>query len=258
MKCILNGADALSYCRLLLQLDVADCPNLSPTNESKFIHDADFWWSAHTSAPAFCASIKRQFHHRIVTDGFSASVMVVNNRPRDEPSTKRSKKRKQTDTAAGSTWVRGMSSAALRTALEAGSSFVGLDPGRRSLFTAVVHSADAHHSLTTQHGPAAPRYTKRSWTKGRWYEESGIHHHTLKSRQWLERDSVTKDLLEKTPSGKTANRQTFGEHARYRMQHYNLISIHFFKPRERKERRRRKTKQQSALARLCNDICSNR
>ncbi|KAA6417477.1 MAG: hypothetical protein FRX49_12556 [Trebouxia sp. A1-2] len=78
---------------------------------------------------------------------------------------------------------------------------VGLDPGRKALFTAVVHSQPAADSLHRGR-PCESKYDTLSWSCSRWQEASGIKHRLRKSELWLNRKPALKAALLDTPTAK--------------------------------------------------------
>lgn len=160
-------------------------------------------------------------------------------------------------------WVRGSQTfeaiceAINIASLDSHAPLVAPDPGRRSLFSTAIYSPEASISLKC-HATPNPKFTTQSWSEGRWYEESGITHRILKSKQWLQPSPTLQQALQETPTAKVSCRQQYGVHIQHRLQHLNSTCEHFAHPRERKLRRSRKMKQQRAMARVCNDIRHNR
>ena len=67
---------------------------------------------------------------------------------------------------------------------------VGLDPGRRALFTAVVHSQQAADSLQGER-PCEHRYDSLSWSCSRWQEAAGIKFRLHKTELWISRKQTS-------------------------------------------------------------------
>ena len=192
------------------------CGNLTPAGESVFTAYASWWWAKRTRAVAFCQYIERQFGHRVVTDGYSASIILLKSatnahHPPPPPQPRRLTKCKRDPPPAA--WVRGLSPPDFQHAVQSGCHIVGVDPGRRPLVTAVTYNSDAQYRDATPNPP----YCVSSWIKARWYEVSGINHHALKTSQWFTREpQVHQDLLA-TPTPKVASLAAFGAHIRHRL-----------------------------------------
>ncbi|DBB00970.1 TPA: hypothetical protein ACH3X1_000880 [Trebouxia sp. C0004] len=90
---------------------------------------------------------------------------------------------------------------------------VGLDPGRKALFTAVVHSQQAADSL---HGGrlCQSKYASLSWSCSRWREASGIKFRLQKVELWISRKPALDAALKATPTAKVASSAQFLQHIR--------------------------------------------
>ena len=130
---------------------------------------------------------------------------------------------------------------------------VGLDPGRKSLFTAAIHSQSAADSLQEQHTPDS-KYTTLSWSSSRWREASGIKYRLLKTELWYNKRPQLKAALEDTPSAKVATVDLFRQHLTYRLRHEAAAVKHFGDKRHRHQRWRTFRRRQSAYAAICRDI----
>ena len=156
--------------------------------EAAFTRDADIWWGNCTGAPSFCASIKKEFQHRVTTDGYSASVTTVR-MPADGQAAStapasQQKKRKRAAAAVdpNQQWVRGVDAGAIKQAQLDGR-LVAVDPGRRSIFTAAVHDREGlEQDLQADSPTPSQRYRSFSWSNKRWHEVSGTSEHNAKSR----------------------------------------------------------------------------
>lgn len=250
----------------------AKLPNFSTAKgsngEAQFIIDADKWWNDYTGAPSFCEekSVRRRFAHRIATDGYSASIATTKDAPTPAPAaavpTARASKRKRgaqsaTPDEAEQVWLRGITADSLSQARQRGDHMVGLDPGRRDIFTAVYHHEGAEQHLQEAHPADHNKYRSISWSKQRWYEVSGINEHIAKSNYWLKETDESRRLhqaLLQTPTAKVANEQAFCEHITHRMQHAASATRYFRQPCHRKLRRKRKIRRQAALQQACNTI----
>ncbi|KAL3143371.1 hypothetical protein ABBQ38_002201 [Trebouxia sp. C0009 RCD-2024] len=260
-------------CRLLHQAEVPNLPTFSTkgdNGEARFTQDDDKWWRQCTGAPAFCDSIKKKFAHRVSTDGYCASV--ITRRPLRQPvpaAPSRPPKRKRgTSDAAdcvdpNKQWVRGVDAEAIRQVASSTNPqqegyLVALDPGRRSIFTAVVHdpnpNVDSQQHLQDPQPHSLDKYFSLSWSNKRWHEVSGSNESKAKSKHWLQEAPAVQAALLSTPSPKTASTQAFGQHIQHRLQHADAVLSHFLRPRHRKLRRKRKMRYQKALQEVCSTI----
>lgn len=259
-------------CRLLHQAEVPNLPTFSTkgdNGEARFTQDADKWWRQCTGAPAFCDSIQKKFAHRVSTDGYSASVTT--RRPLRQPvpaAPSRPPKRKRgtsdvTDSAKdpNKQWVRGIDADAIRQAVSCDypqqeGYLVALDPGRRSIFTAVVHDphGDSQQHLQDPQPDPLDKYFSLSWSNKRWHDVSGSNESKAKSKHWLQEAPAVQAALLSTPSPKTSTIQAFGQHIQHRLQHANAVLSHFLTPCHRKLRRKRKMRYQKALQEVCSTI----
>ncbi|KAL3142401.1 hypothetical protein ABBQ38_002736 [Trebouxia sp. C0009 RCD-2024] len=259
--------------RLLHQAEVPNLPTFSTkgdNGEARFTQDDDKWWRQCTGAPAFCDSIKKKFAHRVSTDGYSASV--ITRRPLRQPvpaAPSRPPKRKRgTSDAAdcvdpNKQWVRGVDAEAIRQVASSTNPqqegyLVALDPGRRSIFTAVVHdpnpNVDSQQHLQDPQPHSLDKYFSLSWSNKRWHEVSGSNESKAKSKHWLQEAPAVQAALLSTPSPKTASTQAFGQHIQHRLQHADAVLSHFLRPRHCKLRRKRKMRYQKALQEVCSTI----
>ena len=227
-------------------------PNFSTAKgsngEAQFLQDADRWWGAYTGAPSFCTSIKKEFHHRIQTDGFSASILTI---PLSTQSATAAHKRKRQPTDQG--WVRGMEAGVIMQAQQTGH-LVGVDPGRRAIFTAAVHTDTAAAHLGDTHLDQTTKYRTFSWSAKRWHEESGSNERKQKAKTWLEEEPLLHQAMLNTPTPKVATVQLYTAHILHRLQHAEAVGDFYSKPKHRKLRRKAKIRRQKALQKACNDI----
>ena len=143
-----------------------------------FIANENSWWGHHTDCIKFSKRADRsrcRFNHQVQTDGVSVSVLefqphvespaASSTTPSAPPASK--KRKRQEHSAIG--WVKGLPDRHLIQPQR----IVGLDPGRKALFTAVVHSQQAADSLQEKR-PCEHRYDSLSWSCSRWQEAAGI------------------------------------------------------------------------------------
>lgn len=242
----------------------ARLPNFSTVagsnGERQFSLDADKWWNDYTGAPSFCETVHRKFANRIVTDGYSASVVITMPAPPVMPApSARPAKRKRVaqsnvSAEADQAWIRGITADSLKQARMKGDRMVGLDPGRRDIFTAVIHQEGAEQHLQSAHPTKSDKYCSLSWSNKRWHEVSGSKEHSAKSTYWLQANPVLHNALLQTPTAKVASERAFCAHIAHRMQHAAAVAQHFSQPCHRKLRRKRKIRQQAALQQACNTI----
>ena len=164
------------------------------------------------------------------------------------PSTSTGKKRnrqEQTTTA----WVRGLPDKHIGEAQR----IVGLDPGRKALFTAIIHSQSAADSLKAQRSHGS-KYTTISWGSSKWHEANGTTYLLHKTNLWLNKKPAFKDALQDTPSAKVASIASHVEHIQHRMQHEAGAVDHFEDMRHRNLRWRTFIKRQQAYTSICKDI----
>ena len=170
--------------------------------------------------------------------------------PAQTPSTSNPKgqKRKQ-EQQTGAEWVRDSSDRNIGQIHRV----VGLDPGRKSLFTAAIHSQSAADSLQEQRSHET-KYSTLSWSSNRWREASGINYRVHKTQLWFCKDFNLKAALEETPSAKVATVPLFMEHVQYRMQYEAAAVTHFGDRRHRQLRWRTFIKRQQAYSAICKAI----
>ncbi|KAA6418212.1 MAG: L-seryl-tRNA(Sec) kinase [Trebouxia sp. A1-2] len=163
------------------------------------------------------------------------------------PNSKKRKRRQQQQTS--SAWVSGLPDSQLLQAPR----IVGLDPGRKALFTAVVHSQPAADSLHRGR-PCESKYDTLSWSCSRWQEASGIKHRLRKSELWLNRKPALKAALLDTPTAKVWSTDQFMLHIKHRLQHAPEAIAHFGDRRHRQLRWSTYIKRQQAYAAVCKAI----
>lgn len=156
-------------CRLLYNLDrnlsnfydlpESWLPNLSKDSQKLFQQQRVSWWSKFSNIKRFSAKIKPAFAYRIATDGTSVSVLF-------EKTSAAAAANDQADAALEARnspamaaipdkdWVKGPDVPIISPRQR----IVGIDPGAKAVFTAVVHSARAEQTLSDPH-PA--RYTSQ-------------------------------------------------------------------------------------------------
>ena len=234
-------------------------PSLSSKKDTgcqEFIANANSWWERHTDAVSFSKrsdSSGRTFNHQVQTDGVSVSVLMIqphaasldasSTTPSAPPASKKRKRQEQHS----SEWVQGLPD----RYLDQPQRIVGLDPGRKALFTAVVHSQQAAESLQS----AQPtKYDSLSWSRSRWQEAAGIKYRLHKTNLWLSsRPSLNAALLA-TPTAKVATSAEFLHHIRHRMQHTAAAQDHFGDRRHKQLRWGSYIKRQQAYSAICKDI----
>ena len=177
-------------------------PSLSSggnTGCKAFIAEQDSWWGRHTDCISFSRRAersRRSFKHQVSTDGISVSVLMF--QPHGASPTASSatlstpaagqKRRRQEQTS--KEWVRGLPDRHLSQPPR----IIGLDPGRKALFTAVVHSQQAAESLQAKR-PSEHRYDSLSWSCSRWQEAAGIKYRLHKTDLWIDRKADLKAAL---------------------------------------------------------------
>ena len=203
-------------CSLLKEGKFENVGTLSKPSCKEFAKLQDYWWRIFTSSPHFCQRIKREFAHRLVTDGVSVGVATFRSKQDDskEDTTSipaKSAKRKRT-ASRSIAWVQGVPASTPLIAER----ILGLDPGRNSLFTAVIHEERATNNLQASQ-PIQHRVL--SWSQSRWQEVSGIKHSKLKRELWSRYDPILRDSLLATPTPKVASTAAFGNHISHRLMH---------------------------------------
>ncbi len=159
------------------------------------------------------------------------------------------KRQRQDSRAAAGEWVQGLPSRHLVQPAR----IVGLDPGRKALFTAVVHSQQAADGLQAGR-PCEHRYDSLSWSCSRWQEAAGIKYRLLKTELWISRKPGLNAALLATPTAKVASSAQFLHHIRHRMQHTAAAQTHFGDRRHRQLRWRSFIKRQQAYTAICKEI----
>lgn len=175
-----------------------DIPALHKQGCARFVADQDMWWGRYTNCQAFAKQSNvsaKCFHGQVETDGVSVSVLVFRPNPPSPSSPppqtpasaqKRKRKRQQQDAADQDLhWVKGLPNHSIDQAQR----IVGLDPGRKALFTAAVHSQAAKHNLQTDRPNKRP-HEILSCSCNRWQEMSGIKYRLAKTDKWLRSDEA--------------------------------------------------------------------
>ncbi|KAL3143517.1 hypothetical protein ABBQ38_002321 [Trebouxia sp. C0009 RCD-2024] len=224
--------------------------SLSTKSCSEFTANADHWWGIFTSSFQFCQRINRQFKHRLSTDGVSVGVTTFNSKQTQPPPPAKSAKRKR-NASRPSTWVQGLPANTPLTATR----ILGLDPGRNSLFTAVIHEGQATDSLQA---PIPIKHQVLSWSRSRWQEASGIKHAKLMRELWLHDDPILQEDLLTTPTPKVSSTAAFGRHIHHRLTHLPAAVSHFGARKYRQLRWSRYMQKQRAMASMCNSITSGK
>ncbi|KAL3148147.1 hypothetical protein ABBQ38_014429 [Trebouxia sp. C0009 RCD-2024] len=220
--------------------------SLSTKSCSEFTANADHWWGIFTSSFQFCQRINRQFKHQLSTDGVSVGVTTFNSKQTQPPPPAKSAKRKR-NASRPSTWVQGLPANTPLTATR----ILGLDPGRNSLFTAVIHEGQATDSLQA---PIPIKHQVLSWSRSRWQEASGIKHAKLMRELWLHDDPILQEDLLTTPTPKVSSTAAFGRHIHHRLTHLPAAVSHFGARKYRQLRWSRYMQKQRAMASMCNSI----
>ena len=248
-------------CRLLKAAGVEGLPSLSSKGDTgckAFIADQNSWWEHHTNCLTFSKRSersKRTFHHQVQTDGVSVSVLMFqphavsvdasSTTPLAPPASKKRRRQEQNSNE----WVQGLPD----RYLDQPQRVVGVDPGRKALFTAVVHSQQAAESLQSAH-PCEHKYESLSWSCSRWQEAAGIKYRLHKTKLWISRDAGLNAALLATPTAKVATSAEFLHHVRHRMQHTTAAQTHFGDRRHRQLRWRSFIKRQQAYSAICKEI----
>ena len=129
-------------------------PNLGHKGQQEFQADRDSWWSRFTSVFEFARKLKPRFDYRLATDGESVSVLFVkagaaaNQQAEAANAAEERATQQSAPTAAPPSdrqWVRGPSV----PAVDPSRRILGLDPGTKAVFTAVVHHPLAQQTLQT-------------------------------------------------------------------------------------------------------------
>ena len=251
--------------RLLKAADI-DVPSLSKDTGAKdFIRHQESWWNQYTDCVNFSKRAqhsRRRFEFQVQTDGISVSVLMF--QPFPEPPTqtntataappppapgRKRKRQQQGSRAAADAWVQGLPNRHLVQPAR----IVGLDPGRKALFTAVVHSQQAADGLQGER-PCEHRYDSLSWSCSRWQEAAGIKYRSHKTELWISRKPGLNAALLATPTAKVASSAHFLLHIRHRMQHTAAAQTHFGDRRHKQLRWRSFIKRQQAYTAICKEI----
>ncbi|DBA75118.1 TPA: hypothetical protein ACH3X1_010440 [Trebouxia sp. C0004] len=211
--------------------DVAGVDGLPPltsrgeTGCKAFIANQNSWWEHHTDCIQFSkrAEPSRRRFKQVQTDGVSVSVLMFqphvdspaasSTTPSAPPASKKRRRQEQSVIE----WVQGLPDRHLVQPPR----IVGLDPGRKALFTAVVHSQQAADSLHGGH---------------------------------LSRNPALDAALKATPTAKVASSAQFLQHIRHRMQHTTAAQAHYGDSRHRQLRWRSFIKRQQAYSAICKTI----
>ncbi len=182
---------------------------------------------------------------------FAEPLTQPNTAPPPPPSAadRKRKRQRQDSRAAAGEWVQGLPSRHLVQPAR----IVGLDPGRKALFTAVVHSQQAADGLQAGR-PCEHRFDSLSWSCSRWQEAAGIKYRLLKTELWISRKPGLNAALLATPTAKVASSAQFLHHIRHRMQHTAAAQTHFGDRRHRQLRWRSFIKRQQAYTAICKEI----
>ena len=228
------------------------------TGSKAFIANENSWWEHHTDCITFSKRAersRRRFKHQVQTDGVSVSVLMFqphiespaasSTTPSAPPASKKRKRQEQSVIE----WVQGLPDRHLVQPQR----IVGLDPGRKALFTAVVHSQQAADSLQGER-PCQHRYDSLSWSCSRWQEAAGIKYRLHKTKLWISRKADLNAALLATPTAKVASSAQFLHHIRHRMQHTAAAHTHFGDRRHRQLRWRSFIKRQQAYSAICKEI----
>ncbi|DBA87701.1 TPA: hypothetical protein ACH3X1_004707 [Trebouxia sp. C0004] len=226
--------------KLLKAAGVDGLPPLTSRGETgckAFIANENSWWEHHTYCIQFSQRAepsRRRFKHQVQTDGVSVSVLMFqphvespaasSTTPSAPPASKKRKRQEQSVIE----WVQGLPGRHLVQPQR----IVGLDPGRKALFTAVVHSQQAADSLQGER-PCQHRYDSLSWSCSRWQEAAGIKYRLHKTKLWISRKADLNAALLATPTAKVASSAQFLHHIRHRMQHTAAAHTHFGDRRHR-------------------------
>ncbi|DBA72377.1 TPA: hypothetical protein ACH3X2_010527 [Trebouxia sp. C0005] len=237
--------NSASLLRLLKAAGCANLPSLSPEGEKQFTAERASWWQRYT-VNCFLPSGGDRRHQREHSD-VPSSIRVSISSNQQAPTSKKRKRRQQQQTS--SAWVSGLPNSPLLQAPR----IVGLDPGRKALFTTVVHSQPAADSLHRGR-PCESKYDTLSWSCSRWREASGIKHMLRKSELWLNRKPALKAALLDTPTAKVWSTDQFMLHIKHRLQHAPEAIAHFGDRRHRQLRWSTYIKQQQAYAAVCKAI----
>ncbi|DBA73691.1 TPA: hypothetical protein ACH3X2_009671 [Trebouxia sp. C0005] len=256
--------------KLLLATGIANVPSLTAKAGAKqFTQHQESWWNQYTDCISFskrAQQSRRRFKFQVQTDGISVSVLMFQPFPSTQTDTataataapppppgRKRKRQQRSSRAAVGAWVQGLPNRHLVQPARIG----GLDPGRKALFTAVVHSQQAADSLQGER-PAQHRYNSLSWSCSRWQEAAGIKYRLHKTELWISRKAELHAALLATPTAKVASSAQFLHHIRHRMQHTAAAQIHFGDRRHRQLRWRSFIKRQQAYSAICKEISGGR
>ena len=234
-------------------------PDFSNASCKQVTADMHTFWDRFADCIKFSrrtAESRRCFKYEVTTDTVSVGVLMF--QPSCEPSAQqpaaaaktRKRKRQQQD---ATEWVRGLPNRGLVQT----DRIMGLDPGRRSLFTAAIHSQAAADSLSGGRYTGAARraqYEILSWSSSRWREASGIKFRLHKIKLWLKRDPGLESTLQQTPTAKFASSADFGRHILHRVQRAAAVRKHFGDQRHTQQRWSTYIKRQKAYAAICKDF----
>ncbi|DBA77632.1 TPA: hypothetical protein ACH3X1_009431 [Trebouxia sp. C0004] len=213
--------------KLLKAAGVDGLPPLTSRGEigcKAFIANENSWWEHHTDCIQFSKRAersRRRFKHQVQTDGVSVSVLMFqphvespaasSTTPSAPPASKKRRRQEQSVIE----WVQGLPDRHLVQPPR----IAGLDPGRKALFTAVVHSQQAADSL---HGGrlCQSKYASLSWSCSRWREASGIKFRLQKAVLWISRKPALDAALKATPTAKVARSAQFLQQTAAAQAHY--------------------------------------
>ena len=116
--------------------------------QAKFQVEKDDHWGKFTGITRFARRIKHRFAYRVATDGESVSVLFENN---SAPATAADRAEAAAvcrtlplaEASSDKAWVQGPP----RPTVTPGQRVVGIDPGSKAVFTAVVHTPGAQQTL---------------------------------------------------------------------------------------------------------------
>ena len=249
-------------CRLLMAAGIPNVPSLtSGTGAKEFIQQQESWWSQYTDCINFSKRAQQSKGASTSRYRLMGSVSVCScsshllSHSRNQTQQHHHHHLHLTENASGSSraaageWVQGLPNRHLVQPAR----IVGLDPGRKALFTAVVHSQQAADGLQAGR-PCEHRYDSLSWSCSRWQEAAGIKYRLLKTELWISRKPGLNAALLATPTAKVASSAQFLHHIRHRMQHTAAAQTHFGDRRHRQLRWRSFIKRQQAYTAICKEI----
>ncbi len=137
--------------------------------------------------------------------------------------------------------------------LESSTQVVAMDPGRKPIFTAVVHNQAALDSLHSP-SPENVKHEVIKWSKRRFYQDAGYTHHNRVTKIWTDKAPLIKALNAEVLSAKTSSLGLFESYARYVLP--NLETVMSFYNCKRFKRLRGKTyiSRQKAYEKLVSEL----